>query len=143
MPFPGTQVIPDGWSRSHAPVAAGGMKATVEIRDPADATSTWDPATESQTSTPGPARYADSARVQQLTGSDVQQTGQTVGQHTYLVQLPMGAEPVEEGWTVTVTDAINDADLVAWTATRPMVITDVQHGSERFTRDLICTLNLD
>lgn len=144
MPFPGTRVTPDQWSEHHAPVAAGGMNATVQVRNPADATPGWDADTESATSAPGAPVYDGPARIQANDqASDAQQTGQSVTERSYLVQILMDAPRIEQGHEITVTECANDTDLVAWTVDRPMVVTDVQHGSERFTRDLIATLNLD
>lgn len=145
MPFPGTRVIPVGWSQHHAPVAAGGMNATITIHNPAAGTYGWDEATESTTWQPGPAAYEGPARIQQVQArSDATiQADQSVKDHAYLIQILFDAPAVDEGWTVRVTDAVNDTHLVAWTAARPLSITDVQHGSERFTRDLTATINLD
>lgn len=144
MPLPGTRVISPAWSQHHAPVAAGGMNATVTVTDPNTATSTWNPDTESQDWTPGPAVYDGPARVQAVdTVSQSTQATQDVTERRYLIQLLMDAPHFEQGWTVQVTECSNDADLVAATHTRAMVVIDVQHGSERFTRDLICTLNQD
>lgn len=144
MPLDNTTVIPAGWSQHHAPTAAGGMNATVQVHNPAAATTGWNPVTESQDSVPGPPVYDGPARVQEyMRATLTEQTGQSVSQRRYRIQLLFDAPHVEEGWTVTVTAAVNDTDLIAWTATRPLVIEDVQHGSERFTRDLVATINLD
>lgn len=144
MPFPSTQVVPDNWSQHHAPTAAGGMTAKVVIRNPNAATTTWNPETESQDSTPATPVYDNAARVQAVdTVFQSTQATQDVTERRYLVQLLMDAPHIEQGWTVEVTECANDADLVATTHARPMFIEDVQHGSERFTRDLVCTLNQD
>lgn len=144
MPFPTTRVIPEHWSQHHAPVAAGGMNATVTVTDPNTATSTWNPDTESQDWTPGPAVYDGPGRVQAIdTASETTQATQDVTERRYLIQLLKDAPHIEQGWTVQVTQCANDTDLVAVVLARPMAVKDVQHGSERFTRDLICTLNQD
>ena len=144
MPFPGTRVIHPDWSKHHAPVAAGGMNATVQIFNPDAAVSTWNPVTEQQDYDRGEPIYDNPARVQQLsTAGETNQAAQDVTAHTYLVQLLFDAPHIEQGWRVIVTEATNDSHLVAWTTTRPMHITDVQHGSERFTRDIVAEINLD
>lgn len=144
MPFDTTRVIHPDWSKHHAPVAAGGMNATVVIRNPAEATTGYDETTDQQTSIPGPAHYDGPARVQELNDShDAAQADQQVTTRTYLLQLLFDAPQLEQGWHVEVTACANDTNLVARTADRPMVVTDVQSGSERFTRDLVATINLD
>ena len=144
MPFDTTRVIPKGWSQHHAPVAAGGMNATVQIFNPADDTDGWDEATESKTRVHGAPVYDGPARIQQVDSPDQQtQTDQQVTEHRYLIQLPFDAPHISKGWPLVVTACANDADVVAWTATREATITDVQHGSERFTRDLQAVINLD
>ena len=144
MPFDTTKVIPDDWSQHHAPVAAGGMNATVRIYNPADDVPGWDPVTESQTLVHGAPVYDGPARVQELNRPDhATQADQDVTSHQYLVQLVMDAAHIEKGWALVVSECANDPDVVAWTATREAVINDVQHGSERFTRDIGATINLD
>lgn len=144
MPFGNTRVIPKGWSKHHAPVAAGGMNATVQIFDPADDTTGWDEATESNTLVHGAPVYDGPARIQEVDSPEqTQQVDQSVMEHRYLIQILFDAPHVEKGWPLVVTACENDADVVAWTATRDATITDVQHGSERFTRDLQATINLD
>ena len=84
--------------------------------------------------------------MQALTGDahTADQAGQEVTVRGYLLQLdesdPTNPVPgdVAEGWTFTVTTCANDAAL----EDRDLTVTDVQYGSERFTRDLICSDNL-
>ena len=138
-------MIPTGWSQHHAPVAAGGMNAHVVIRDPAEATQgEWDTETGTRPYVPGPAHYDGPARIQELNDAhEATQADQDVTTRTYLIQLLFDAPHIEQGWQVTVTEAENDTDLIAWTTDRPLVIADVQHGSERFTRDIVASANLD
>lgn len=144
MPLPNTTVIPADWSQHHAPAAAGGMNATVTISNPAAATTGWDPVTESTTTVPAAPVHTGPARVQSVDrASQVSQTDQDVTVRSYLVQLHFDAPLLEQGWVVAVTECANDAALVTWTAKHPMTITDVQMGSERFTCDLLCDINLD
>lgn len=144
MPFDTTRVVPAGWSQHHAAVAAGGMNATIHISDPNAQTRGWDATTESTTITTAEPVYAGPARIQEvMSAEEATQTGQQVTERRYLLQILFDAAPVQQGWAVRVTDCPNDTELVAWTTTRPMTVTDVQMGSERFTRDLIATINLD
>lgn len=144
VPFDTTRVIDPDWSQHHAPVAAGGMNATVQIFNPADDVPGWDPVTESQGLVHGAPVYDGPARVQELNRPDqATQADQEVTSHQYLVQILMGAAHIEKGWPLVVTVCANDADVVAWTAAREATINDVQHGSERFTRDLGVSINLD
>jgi hypothetical protein len=140
MPFDNTRVLPVDWSRHHQPVAAGGMNATVTIGNTQserahnvetdDTTATW-----SNEYDHGP------ARIQAL--NDAQQAdvaGQEVSGRTYLVQLDAnhdGADEIDPGARVLVHTAVNDAQLVG----QELWVVDVQMGSERFTRDLVCSDN--
>jgi hypothetical protein len=140
MPFPGTKVIPTGWSSYHQPVAKGGMNATVTVgntesapqynAEEDDYTTTW-----SKEYDQGP------ARVQELNDSrQADAAGQLVTGRTYLVQLDAnhsGADVIKPGARVLVTAAVNDAQLVG----QELWVVDVQLGSERFTRDLVCSDN--
>lgn len=144
MPLKNTRVIPTGWSAHHRRAAAGGMNATCELRGPST-DSTYDPDSMSSTATPGPLLWTGAARVQALTGDAAtnDQAGQQVTVRGYLVQLdesdPANQVPQvdPDRTTVEVTACVNDARL----AGRSLTVTDVQYGSERFTRDLICQDN--
>lgn len=142
MPFPSTTVVPAGWSKHHQSTAAGGMNAVCELRGPSTST-TYDPATMSSTSTPGPLEWSGRCRVQALVGDARagDQAGQDVTTRAYLVQLDETSDAlpdIVEDWTVTVTVCANDAYLIG----RPLAISDVQYGSERFTRDVLAVDNL-
>lgn len=152
MPFPGTKVIPAGWSRHHQPVASGGMNAACVITDPARTIpGAWDNTTGTYgPSTPFVVLPTDTVdkdggwpcRVQALTGErGAEQVGQDSSTRRYLVQLHdpnLATLPdLEVGHVVTITGAINDPHLVGLDLT----VEDVQHGSERFTRDVMCTHN--
>ncbi len=139
MPFPGTRVIPVGWSRHHQPVAAGGMNAEVTIGTRGE--TTHDPETDSTTTTSWSQKYAGPARIQALTQAEVHDlAGQAVVGRPYLVQLDArrpGADKIRSGMRTHVLAAINDAQMVG----DDLWVVDVQMGSERFTRDLVCTDN--
>ena len=141
MPLPTTRVIPVSWSEYHAPVARGGMNATVVAR--AAGTTGWDPVTESRTYVPGAVLYSGPARVQRVDqGYDAEQAEEDVTARNYLVQIDYAAAPVSVGQTLQVTECRNDPQLVTQTVNHRLVVTDVQYGSERFTRDLVCQLNM-
>ncbi|WP_068325032.1 DUF6093 family protein [Janibacter terrae] len=152
MPFPGTRVVPTGWSRHHQPVASGGMNAACVITDPAHATpGAWDDTTGTYApSAPfvllpppdGPEEDGWPCRVQAIqSDQDAEQAGQASTTRRYLVQLhdpDLTTLPdLEQGHVVTIVTAINDPHLTGL----DLVVEDVQHGSERFTRDLVCTHN--
>lgn len=142
MPLPGTKVIPQAWSRHHQPTATGGMNATVTVTDPARTVpGAWDDATGTY-GPPTPHVVADAilARVQAVQSDQASvQAGQESTTRDYLVQLDdpgLSTLPdIEVGYRVTVTTAANDPHLVGLDLT----VTDVQHGSERFTRDVVAT----
>lgn len=147
MPLPGTRAVPAGWSRHHQPTASGGMNAACVITDPARATpGAWDEATgEYGPGAPFVVLDGDPGwpcRVQRLLGDqDSEQAGQGSTTRRYLIQLHdpdlEGLPDVEEGHVVAVTAAVNDPHLVGLR----MTVVDVQHGSERFTRDLVAVHN--
>ena len=137
MPFPGTRVIDPGWSRHHAPVAAGGMNAKCRIYDPALQVKGWDSATESATLNRGTPVYDNLCRIQALNNAQsTPQADEQVTHRSYLVQLLFDAPAIGEGWTVEPYDVINDT---AGLQDQVLIVDDPQEGSERFTRDLICT----
>lgn len=139
-PLPGTRVIPLGWSQHHAPVAAGGMNATVTIGNTRTGT-THDPETDETVATWSTEYDAGPARVQAV--NQAQQgdaAGQQITGRAYLVQLDMnhtGADTITPGARVLVTAATNDTQLLG----QVLWVVDVQLGSERFTRDLVCSDN--
>jgi hypothetical protein len=142
MPFDSTVVIGEGWSRHHAAAAAGGMNATVTVGIP-DGEPQYDPETD-DTRQPYTTDYDGPARIQAVGSERVADVaGQPVHGRLYLVQLDMehpGADHpnvVLPGARVKVATAVNDARLVG----RDLWVIDPQLGSERFTRDLICSDN--
>lgn len=151
-PFPGTRVIPAAWSRHHQPTATGGMNARCIITDPAratpgawdDTTGTYEPSTPHRVWPPTDGLDEDAwpCRVQAVqSNQDREQAGQDSTTRRYLVQLDdplLSTVPdIETGYVVTITAATNDPHLVGLALT----VEDVQHGSERFTRDLVCIHN--
>jgi len=139
MPFDTTTVVPADWSHHHQAAAAGGMNATVTIGNPAGE-ATYDPATD-DTTVAWTQDYAGPARIQPLNDSRLEDVaGQQIAGRTYLAQLDArnaGADAVKEGMRVRVLTADNDPALVH----QVLWVVDVQMGSERFTRDLVCSDN--
>jgi hypothetical protein len=136
-PLPGTRTIPIRWSAHHRRAATGAMNSTGRLLGMVPAASV-DPVTGVGTAPAPPVMWSGRARVQALSGA---RSGDSAGQETtaraYLLQLDEtrpGLPDVHVGWTWHVTSAPNDARLVG----RALTVTDVQHGSERFTRDLVC-----
>lgn len=152
MPLATTRVVPADWSRHHQPVARGGMNARCTITDPARATpgGPLDPNTGEYPPTV-PFDVLDEhpdgepgwpCRVQAIqSDQDTEQAGQDSTTRRYLVQLDdpdLATLPdIEQGYVVTVLAATNDAHLVG----EHLTIVDVQHGSERFTRDVVAVHN--
>lgn len=142
MPFPSTKVIPPGWSRHHAPVTRGGMNATVTVGIQSGEP-VYDPDTD-DTRQPYTADYDGPARIQANSNEQTSEVaGQQVHGRIYLVQLDM-TEPGSDhpnvarpGARVKVTACTNDTLLVG----QDLWVIDPQLGSERFTRDLICSDN--
>lgn len=138
MPFDSTRTIHDRWSAHHQVAAAGAMNAAVTIGT--RGTSVYDPATD-ETTVAWTVDYVGPARIQALTQAERRDVaGQDVVGRPYLVQLVasnVGADKVAPGMRVHVTAAANDASLVK----QDLWVVDVQLGSERFTRDLVCTDN--
>lgn len=136
MPFDNTRVIPADWSAHHQPVAASGMNAEVTIGNTQSARE-HDAETDDTTAT-WSNDYTGPARVQPLNQPEQQdQAGQAVTGRTYLVQILADADRILVGARAHVTAAINDEHLVG----EDLWVIDFQMGSERFTRDLVCSDN--
>lgn len=147
MPFPGTRIIHKDWSRRHAPALATAANGTCWIHDPARATpGAFNPVTgevSAATLYPvaGTAAEPIPCRIQAVVAaSDTAQADQVSTARPYLVQLvdpTLDLPDIEEGHVVIVTAAANDPHLVGLELT----VDDVQHGTERFTRDLVAIHN--
>lgn len=138
MPFSSTRVIPTGWSRHHQPVARGGMTAKCQIEDPTREIPGVFDDTDGSKSAPTPfVTHTGPCRVQEIdSAKSAFQAGQDVTERRYLVSVDASAE-ARQGWVVRITDCPNDSQL----GTAILHVSDVQYGSERFERDLICTFN--
>lgn len=138
-PLPNSRVVPAGWSRHHATVAAGGMNGRCRIYDPATQTRGEDPVTESVTLERGLPVYADACRIQALLEADTAlQADEQQRSRRYLVQLLFDAPHVEKDWVLIPEGCINDPELNG----RLLYVRDIQSGTERFTRDLVCSTTL-
>lgn len=118
------------------------MTAVCRIETPGVGT-TWDPVTES-TVPAAPTVIVDDCpcRVQEIdSATEATQAGQQVTERRYLIPVPADVPDVPEGAHVVIIAAANDAPMVVMG--RRFFVKDVQYGSERFERDLICSMNLD
>ena len=150
-PFDTTRMIPEGWSAHHQAVVETAYNARVIITDPARTTpGTLDP----DTGTYGPPtphvvagdptdtnpdwRDGVPCRIQrQRDDRPVDHAGQDVTIRFYLIQFPADLPDVEVGHVATVLEARNDAHLVG----EQLTASDVFHGSERFSRDIVWVHN--
>lgn len=140
MPLHNSKVLPAGWSQHHRASAEGGMTATVTITNPPTKPGRWNPTSGDVADADGADIYSGLARIQAST--DDQSTSdaadQTVTWRDYLIQVPATVATVRAGGEhpsrVTVTACPGDAAIVG----RVLTVVDVVHGSEVWTRDLIC-----
>lgn len=132
---PGTPVIPAGWEAGHRPVVEGTLTATASLRKPGTQQS-WDPDLEQMVAVPLAPYATGAARVQALRGEarNITLADDTQVLADYLIVVPASVAPAT-GDLVTVT-ASGDPLLDG----RVFVIHQVALGTERFERDLFCTL---
>jgi hypothetical protein len=135
-PLPGHRVFPSGWAQHHRPTVNGTMTATIAwfhrgTPEPYELPEGWT----------GPEPFHTSpCRVQELNASGrAVPTDQPVFERDYLVSIPIEGAPEirageQDGDYGKVTDC-EDPLLVG----RILNVTDVQHGSLMFERDIICT----
>lgn len=133
---PGSRVIPTGWAAAHRPTIETSLNGAVAIRDPDDFTQTWDTGLKQNVSTHAAPYYTGPARIQQLqqaadrvvSADDPEQVAD------YLVVITADQD-VAENHRVRVTTA-DDTQLEG----REMQVVRVVLGTERWERDLFCTL---
>jgi len=134
---PDSLVIPERWEAGHQPVAERTMHdAACEIRAPGT-TQAWNAATEQMDAVPLDPYYTGGCRIQALT-NDARTTVLAEDPELvagYLVVVPADVDTAAEGHLVKVTDS-HDIALTG----RVLVVRDVVRGSQRFERDLYCTL---
>lgn len=130
-------VIPADWETSHRVVAEGTMRGRVALREPGTQ-QVWSPVLEQNTAVPKDPYATDvPARVLALSGQArvIQLADDTEVIADYLVTVP-ASRVVATGHLVDVT-ACTDADLTG----RALRVEKVVRGTERFERDLFCTLD--
>jgi hypothetical protein len=131
-------VISAGWAAAHQPVAEGTMRGRVALREPGSSGEEWSDELEQNVAVPLPAYATDVlARIQALAGQAriIQFAGDEEVTADYLVTVP-AARVVVGGHLVDVTGA-DDPDLVG----RTLRVEKAVRGTERFSRDLFCTLD--
>jgi hypothetical protein len=135
MPLKNTKVIGESWSRHHAAAARGGMNATITfgVADGPPTPSGDDMVQHFTSDYTGPARIQALGRGDRATAA----AGQDVRGRIYLVQIDFDAYRPPPGARGKVTAAVNDPGLVG----EDLWVLDPQLGSERFTRDVICSDN--
>ncbi|WP_248582597.1 DUF6093 family protein [Nocardioides sp. InS609-2] len=129
-------VIPDDWAAHHAPVAEGTMlDGTIALREPGTV-QTWSDELERNVATPKTPYFTGGCRIQALTGQArviaVAEDDETIAD--YLITVPRDVEPLE-GHLARVT-AVDDAVLI----NRTLRVERVVRGTQRFERDIFCTL---
>lgn len=132
-------VIPADWAAHHRPAAEGTMLGRVALREPGSLGEEWSDELEQNVAIPKPA-YATNvpARIQALAGQArvIQLAEDTEVVADYLVVIPADQDVVDGGHLVDVT-ATGDPALTG----RSLRVEKVVHGTERFERDLFCTLD--
>lgn len=137
-PLPNTRTVPTGWSQHHTAAAAGGMNGCCRIYNPATATTGWNATTESATLARSTPVYDGPCRIEAaLTADTAVQADDAQTVRSYLVQVLFDAAPIEAdaGWVLIPYACTNDAQLDGLV----LAVDDVQFGTERFTRDLMCS----
>lgn len=134
---PGTKVIPDDWAANHGVIVDSTHSGTVALREPGGTPGGWDEEAQ-QTGTVPHAAYATiPCQVHALAGeSRVVLTADDVEiVADYLLTVSRSVDGALEGHLALVTDT-GDAALDGKT----LEIVRVARGTDRFQRDLYCTL---
>jgi hypothetical protein len=136
-PLPNSRIIPTSWSDHHARSVGTSMNATVTVGEPdGPAQPQGDDWVQPWTND-----YTGPARIQALNDAQTQAAagGQQVSGRAYLVQLvkALAVKEIHPGARIKVTACANDAQLVG----QDLWVIDPQLGSERFTRDVVCSDN--
>lgn len=134
---PGTPVIPTGWATAHATVVEGTLRGVVELRHPGTQQA-WSDTADGMVAVPlDPYATAVPARILELTGeARVVHAGEDTELIVdFLVVIPAAQAGLAERDLVTVTSS---GDLLL--DGRVLQVERVLRGTERFERDLLCTL---
>lgn len=139
MPLPKTKVIPSGWSAHHRPVANGTMTAKIRFTRITDGPAPWPPP---ETPTPVPVLWEGICRLQELKRTNnAVAAEQPVYLRDYLVTVPITGTPKfvagERGDLGEVIEC-EDPQFLG----RKIRVTDIQHGSLMWERDLVCVDDL-
>lgn len=137
MPFESTRTIHPDWNTHHAPVATGAMTSTCEIRDPDAFTEAFDRDSGLTVTVPAGPVYTGPCRVQAASGqrpTRADAAGQDVSTPPYQVEVVFDGPAFAEGYRVLVTADADDPQLVG----RTFTVRQVQVGSHRFSRVLLC-----
>jgi hypothetical protein len=131
------RMVPEDWGRNHAAVVATSRNAIVNLRRPS--TTGWIPEDRITGVVPGEV-YASNvtARIQaqiNRSDNDAESAEETLTVPPYLVTVDYGLEPFD-GDEVEVVTCTGDPMLVG----RSFRVDHTVHGTERFERDLFCTL---
>lgn len=136
-PFPTTRVIHPRWSEHHQPVAEGGMTAQIEFTKPGTGSGTRNDADGSYTPPTRPVVWAGRCRVQADFRPRPQDLAdQSTSVQRYLVAIPASATGVKYAHQGRITKCDNDPASVG----RVLFVESITIASERFERDLVCTL---
>lgn len=143
-PRPGLAVIPTGWEQHHKPVADGTRTATVELWSGPIGGPEWlyDRAAKTEVRNHGTRLHPGvtiTARVQRLREEDDATAGQQdIATRRYLITLDRDLADA-----LTLTGRVRVVDCDPYLDGRYLSIVDIQGGSLRFERDLICLDNLE
>lgn len=133
---PGVTVIPTGWEQHHKPTVDGSRTATVELwSGPADGESDYRFVDGAEVPNHGDQLTAQpvTARIQRLLSEDESVTGgQQITTRRYLVTLDRDTPSLTTRARVLVVQCDPELDG------KYLHVQDVQGGSLRFERDLIC-----
>lgn len=136
---PATRVIPDDWNTTHGPVVEKGMRGLCALRSPVTVQE-WDGA-EMQT-VPAAPYWTGGCRIQNLTVTTPAVVAVEDREFVadYLVVIPLDVD-VSTGDLVDVLaqpEEVAGAD--AGLSGLVLQVEVVMHGTERFERDLLCTI---
>lgn len=139
QPRDGLTLLPDGWEQHNAAPLNGTRTADVEVwSGPADGEPEWVYTAGTETRNHGTLIASPTARIQRLLSEDEQPAGeQEVTTRRYLVALPRDLAEVTTRARIKVVDS-GDAHLDG----HYLSVADVQGGSLRLERHLICLDNL-